>query len=207
MPASSRFWDRIAERYARKPVPDEAVYQRKLAITRDYFRPEMDVLEIGCGSGKTAVSHAPFVHHIHGIDGSGKMIEIARRNSHDANAANASFEQATIEGFTAADGQFDAVLALSVLHLLDDWRAIIGKVSRMLKPEGIFVTSTVCMGDSNALLKFVLSTGGRLGVIPRVQFLAPSELTQALQDAGFVIEHHWEPADQPTVFVVAKKKG
>ena len=29
MRKADRFWDRIAERYAKKPVPDEAVYQAK----------------------------------------------------------------------------------------------------------------------------------------------------------------------------------
>ena len=52
---STRFWDRIAERYARKPVPDEAVYQEKLKVTREYFRADTDVLEIGCGTGSTAI--------------------------------------------------------------------------------------------------------------------------------------------------------
>ena len=50
MTASAKFWDRIAERYAKKPVADEATYQKKLAISRDYFRPEMELFEFGCGT-------------------------------------------------------------------------------------------------------------------------------------------------------------
>ena len=49
MTHSARFWDRIAARYARKPVADEAAYQKKLAVTREYLRPDMEVLEFGCG--------------------------------------------------------------------------------------------------------------------------------------------------------------
>ena len=55
----SRFWDRVAEGYAKKPVADEAAYQKKLQVTRDYFRPDMEVLEFGCGTGSTAIAHAP----------------------------------------------------------------------------------------------------------------------------------------------------
>jgi cyclopropane fatty-acyl-phospholipid synthase-like methyltransferase len=77
MPTASRFWDRIADRYARKPVPDEAVYQKKLQLTRAHLRPDMHVLEFGCGSGITALSHAPYVASIHGIDSSARMVEIA----------------------------------------------------------------------------------------------------------------------------------
>jgi hypothetical protein len=35
MRKSARFWDRIANRYEKKPVPDVGVYQKKLALTRD----------------------------------------------------------------------------------------------------------------------------------------------------------------------------
>ena len=35
MAKESKFWDRIAEGYAKKPVRDEAAYQKKLAVTRD----------------------------------------------------------------------------------------------------------------------------------------------------------------------------
>jgi len=104
-----------------------------------------------------------------------------------------------------ADERFDAVLALSVLHLLDDWRAVIHKVHRILKPGGIFVTSTACIGGSNALLKLVLPVGAKLGLIPGVQFISPDALTQAQRDADFSIEEHWNPDDGRTVFVVARK--
>ena len=67
-PKDSRFWDRIAKKYARTPVADEAAYQKKLDITHGYFRPDMRVLEFGCGTGSTAIAHAPFVKHIHAID-------------------------------------------------------------------------------------------------------------------------------------------
>lgn len=194
----------MARRYARRPIPDEAVYQRKLAITREYFRSDMHVLEIGCGSGMTAVSHAPFVQHIHGIDGSTKMIEIARDNAQDA-VSNASFEHVAAEDLAVDDENYDAVLALNVLHLLLDWREVVANIQRMLKPGGIFVSSTPCMGDSNRLLRLVLPLGAKLGVIPHVQFIAPDELILAFENAGFSIEQRWEPGEARTVFIVAKK--
>ena len=64
----AKFWDWIAERYARTPVADEASYKKKLQITQDYLRPGMEVLEFGCGTGSTALIHAPHVKHIHAID-------------------------------------------------------------------------------------------------------------------------------------------
>ena len=74
MVKSTKFWDKIAEKYAKQPIADEASYQKKLQVTQGYFKPEMKVLEFGCGTGSTAIIHAPYVKHIRGIDISENMI-------------------------------------------------------------------------------------------------------------------------------------
>ena len=51
MAEASRFWDRMADRYVRSPIADEDAYRTKLAVTQGYFRPDMEVLEFGSGSG------------------------------------------------------------------------------------------------------------------------------------------------------------
>ena len=43
MTADPRFWDRIAERYAAKPVDDPAAFERKIAITLDRLSEPEDV--------------------------------------------------------------------------------------------------------------------------------------------------------------------
>lgn len=205
MTHSSRFWDRIAARYARKPVPDEAAYQKKLAITREYLRPDMEVLEFGCGTGSTAIVHAPYVREIRAIDISEKMLEIARREAEAAGVGNVRFEQSDIDAFTAPDGTFDAVLGLSILHLLDDRRTAIAKVYRMLKPGGVFVSSTACLGDTMKFFKLVGPIGSFLGVIPLVRVFTVQELVDSLEAAGFSIDHQWQPGKGKAVFIVAKK--
>ena len=146
----SRFWDRIAERYAKRPVADEDAYQKKLQVTRDYLRPDMEVLEFGCGTGSTAIAHAPYVKHIQAIDISSKMIDIAQRKAAADNVENVTFVQSGIEEYSAPDQSLDAVLGLSILHLLENKEEAIAKVHRMLKPGGIFVTSTACLGIAPA---------------------------------------------------------
>ncbi len=204
----ARFWDRIAERYSRDPVADEAAYQKKLNVTRGYFRPDMEVLEIGCGTGSTAILHAPHVKHIQAIDVSSKMIEIARRKADADNIENITFQRSTVDDFGAPDGSYDAVLALSVLHLLEDRNAAIAKVHRLLKPGGIFVSSTVCLGDS--MLRFItlIAPIGRFfGLLPLVKAFTPREMADSITDAGFDIDHHWQPGKGKAVFIVARKAG
>jgi len=205
---SIKFWDRIAERYAKKPVADEESYQEKLRVTRRYFQPDMRVLEFGCGTGSTAITHAPHVAHIQAIDVSSKMIAIAQRKADAGEVDNVTFEQSTIEVFDAPDESFDVVLGLSILHLLSDKEAAIAKVHRMLKPGGVFVSSTACMASANKLLRVILPVGSFLRVLPLLRFFSPGQLKKSLTDAGFEIDYQWQPPGKNRgVFIVAKKAG
>ncbi|MEQ8248746.1 MAG: class I SAM-dependent methyltransferase [Alphaproteobacteria bacterium] len=204
MSHSAKFWNRMAAGYARRPVADEASYQKKLAITRSYLKPGMAVLEFGCGTGSTAITHAPHVAHIHAIDISTNMIEIARRKAADAGVRNVTFECATLDSFMAPAEAFDVVLGLSILHLLPDRRGTIAKVYTMLKPGGIFVSSTICLGDSMKWLRpIVPAIAWLFGLVLR--FFTSTELLHEMKDAGFNIDHEWRPGPNKAVFIIAKK--
>jgi ubiquinone/menaquinone biosynthesis C-methylase UbiE len=205
MSPSARFWDRIAERYAKQPVADEDAYQKKLQVTRTYFQPGSEVLEFGCGTGSTAISHAPHVKHIRAIDISSKMLEIAQQKADAAQIDNVSFEHATIEDIEVPDQSLDAVLGLSILHLLEDKERAIAKVYRMLKPGGVFITSTTCLGDTMNLFKLVAPVGRWFGLMPLLRIFTSDELVSSLTDAGFEIDHTWQPGKNKAVFIVAKK--
>ncbi len=206
MDPSVRFWDRIAERYSKRPIADEAAYQKKLQVTREYFRPDMDVLEFGCGTGSTAIAHAPYVKHIQAIDISSKMIEIAQGKAEAGAAENVTFEQSTIDELSVSDQTLDAVLGLSILHLLDNKEEVIAKVHKMLKLGGIFVTSTACIGDTMMkFLKFIVPIGEFFGLMPQVMVFTMKELEYSFTDAGFEIDYQWQPGKGKAVFIVAKK--
>ncbi|MBT0962832.1 class I SAM-dependent methyltransferase [Denitromonas iodatirespirans] len=207
MSESARFWDWIADRYAKQPVPDAAAYQHKLDVTRQYFTPDMQVLEFGCGTGTTAISHAPHVAQIRAIDVSPKMLDIARQKAAAAGVSNVRFEQSSIDALAAADASFDVVMGHSILHLLRDKDAAIAKVHRLLKPGGVFITSTTCAGDSPKLraIGFVLSIGSRLGLLPYLSVFTEKDLHASLTRAGFDIAHRWQPKPNSAVFIVAKK--
>ena len=205
MDKSARFWDRIAERYSKRPIADEAAYQKKLKVTREYFRPDTEVLEFGCGTGSTAIAHAPYVKHILAIDISSKMIEIAQGKADESSVENVTFERSTIEELSVPDQTFDAVLGLSILHLVDSKEEVIGKVHRMLKPGGNFVSSTACIGDTMKFFKVVAPIGKFFGLMPLVKVFTTRELEDSLTDAGFVIDYQWQPGKGKAVFIVAKK--
>ena len=99
MREQSKFWDKIADKYSKQPIGDEESYQHKLETTRELLKPDMELLEFGCGTGNTAVKHAPFVKHIHAIDISSGMLEFAKGNAADAGVENITFEQAGISDY------------------------------------------------------------------------------------------------------------
>lgn len=207
MAHSSRFWDFIAKRYARSPVADEAAYQKKLEITRGYLQPDMEMLEFGCGTGSTAIVHAPYVKHIRATDISRKMLNIAQAKVDAADITNITFERVDIDELEAGDGTYDVILGMSILHLLRDKEAVIGKVHRMLKPDGIFVSSTACLGDTMAFLKYIGPIGHALGLLPLVKVFTIEELVDSLTNGGFAVERQWQPDKGKAVFIVARKVG
>lgn len=205
MDKKAKFWDKHAVRYSKAPVRNPAVYEKKLEITRKYFRPEMEILEFGCGTGSTAIAHAPFVKHIVATDVSPKMLEIAQGKADEANITNISFKRSAIEELNEEKQKFDAVLGLSILHLLENPEAAITKSNQLLKPGGVFVTNTACLGDIKAFWKALLPIGRFLGLLPLVNLLTQEQLEQTIRDAGFQIDFTSRESKKDAVFIVAKK--
>lgn len=207
MDASSKFWDKVAVKYSKQPISDEASYQKKLEKSQSYFRPDMELLEFGCGTGSTAIIHAPHVKHIRAIDISPKMIEIAKSKAEAAGVRNVDFEVATIEDLDAPDESFDTILGLSIMHLVQDKQAVLDKVMRLLKPGGLFISSTVCISDISSLMRYVIPLMQFFGMAPFVAYFTREELLQSIETTGFDIDHEWRPKKRAAVFVVARKPG
>ncbi|NEP14084.1 MAG: class I SAM-dependent methyltransferase [Symploca sp. SIO2C1] len=204
---STKFWEKIAKRYSEQPIADEAAYQKKLQVTREYFQPNMEVLEFGCGTGSTAITHAPYVKHIHAIDISSNMIKIAQGKAEAQNITNVTFEQLSIDELNVSDRTLDVVLGLSILHLLENKEEVITKVYQMLKPGGIFVTSTMCLGDNMKWFKLIAPIGKFFGLMPLVKVFTVKELEASLTNSSFAIDYQWQPSQDKAVFIVAKKPG
>jgi len=207
MSDSQKFWDKVATRYENSTVSDEAAYQQKLAETQNYFRSDMRIAEFGCGTGTTAIHHAPHVQHIDATDISENMIEIGRTKARNAGISNITFTRGTLVDLNFADANFDAVLGLNVIHLLPDRNTVLAEVARVLQPGGIFVSSTVCLGDSHLrLIALVAPLAKMLNLMPDFFVLTQADLTGEITEAGFEIKRQWQHGKSAiTTFVVARK--
>ena len=206
MTDNAGFWDGIADKYAARPIDDPDAYARKLRETQEVLRPHMRLVEFGCGTGGTALAHAPHVASVLGIDVSERMLTHARQKAEAAGAANVTFRQGAIETADLPDGSADAVLTMSLLHLLPDRPAALARIHRLLAPGGLYVSSTVCLGDKLGFLKPLLWAMKLLGKAPpTVSFLREDVLLAEIRAAGFAVERHWRPKPRSATFVIARK--
>ncbi len=206
MNSSVNFWNRSAARYARRPIADQNAYLRKIALTQKYFHPEMDVMEFGCGTGSTALIHAPRVRSYLATDASSRMIDIARERKAEKAVDNVRFIVATLDDMQHREQAFDAILGLNILHLLRDPERAINQIFSMLRPGGAFISNTACLQDTCPYLKPVALVARLLRVTPYVKFLSREQLETYLERAGFRIQYRWVPESSKDVyFLIATK--
>lgn len=202
MTSTAEFWDRVAEGYAKRPVSDPAAYAQTLDRTRTYLSQDDAVLELGCGTGSTALKLAPFVARIEGTDVSPEMIRIAQAKP--TTSDNVVFRVAGAEDTDAQER--DAVIAFNLLHLVEDIPAVAAQAHRTLKPGGYFITKSACLAENGAWLRPVIKVMQWIGKAPFVRFLKIAELEEMIRNAGFeIVETGDYPAKPPNHFIVARK--
>jgi SAM-dependent methyltransferase len=100
------------------------------------------VLEIGVGTGRIAVPLAGAGVAIAGLDLSAEMLAVlASKNSPVPVVRGSALE------LPLADGSVAAVIACHVLHLIPDWRAVVGEALRVLRPGGLLLAARGSVTD------------------------------------------------------------
>lgn len=182
-----RFWNLIASKYAASPIADRPAYENKIRKLKTFLTPDMSVLDIGCATGTQCGDIADSVQHVIGIDISSKLLTIARQRMADRKAANVEFIQTSAFDERFQPGSLDAVMAFHVLHFFEDIDLILKRINELLKPGGIFISETACLGDRNKLMGNILRALGHLGLLPRINLLTTRRLEDSLKSAGFSI--------------------
>lgn len=96
------------------------------------------VLTIGCGSAEECKELKDRgANRVVGTDISEKLIEIAKKQ-----VPGCEFQVMDMQTLDFAPNSFDLVYSSLALHYAKDWAAVMQGVSRILKPDGIFLFST-----------------------------------------------------------------
>lgn len=201
------FWDRVARRYATMAIRNPADYEATLDKVRARLKPDDKVLELGCGTGTTALRLADAVAHYVASDFSAEMIAIADEKRTAAGIANVTPCTGQLGDGSIPEGPYDAILAFNLLHLLPDRPRALAEIARNLDAGGLFMSKTPCLGGPYRLLQPLLWTLRRFGKAPDFHFLSPARLEREMTQAGFeILERGDHPNRPPRRFIVATKR-
>jgi ubiquinone/menaquinone biosynthesis C-methylase UbiE len=144
MPESISF-DPVAHRYdATRFYPPAVAEQIASALIQlGNVSQRGSVLEIGIGTGRIALPLLEKGIDITGVDISPRMVERLRAKYDERGAAEAgrawgtlTVEMADMTRLPFASGDFDAVVAVHVLHLVPEWRRALDEALRVIRPGG-----------------------------------------------------------------------
>jgi SAM-dependent methyltransferase len=133
------------------------------------------VLDIGCGTGRTAAAIADRGARVWGVEPSPEMAALARERLSTVKIAPA-------ERLPFKDGWFERALMQLVIHLVERPKAF-AEAWRVLGPEGRLVIVT--FGDEHFGKYWLNSFFPSLEGLDRARFPMPAELEAELRRAGF----------------------
>lgn len=154
-------------------------------LTRVFPERACKVLDVGCGAGFLTNSLAERGHDVTGVDASAAALEIAAL--HDP-SASVRYELADAARLPYDDATFDAVCAMDLLEHVEDPRAIVRELARVLVPGGLCFFHTFNRTFLSWLIVikgvelFVRNTPEKMHILRL--FLRPDEVTSWLHEEG-----------------------
>jgi SAM-dependent methyltransferase len=157
-------------------------WARRVKMLSGHLKPEMTVLELGCGTGYFTRELARSGADIVAIDVSPELLEIARTN---CSAPNVRYEIQNAYALTYSNATFDSVVGSSVLHHLEIEEAV-REIYRVLKPGGtIHFTEPNMLNPQIAIQKNVPWIKRRLGDSPDETAFFRWSLRRLLEQTGY----------------------
>ena len=170
----------------------------------------IDILDIGCGGGLLSEPMARLGANVTGVDAAAKNIPIAQTHAKQS-GLDIHYQVATAESLVEDAVQFDVILNMEVIEHVKNPAEYISTCSKLLKPNGIMVCSTINR-TSKSFLFAILGAEYVLRWLPKGthdwnKFIKPEELFNIISSAdlklvdkrGFVlnpIAWEWQTSDR-----------
>lgn len=135
MPAVENDYDDFAEAYAAENEASlvNAYYARPAIVELAGEVTGRRILDAGCGAGPVSLALRERGAIVSGFDLSAKMVELARQRL----GADTDLRVVDIaRPLPYPDAAFDDVVAVLVLHYLEDWSGPLAELRRVLRPGG-----------------------------------------------------------------------
>lgn len=181
-------------------------YDQTAKRSLKYLKPSDRVLEFACGTGLITLRLAPHVTHIRGIDISSSMADIAREKARDM--SNVEITNTDLFDPCLEPGSFDGVCAYNVLLYLPDLPAALARIRELLKPGGVFLSATDCLGSRPSVMGLKKLVKSRTGKMPYTSFFTQRGLERKIAQSGFtVLERENLFPNPPNLFVAARVRS
>ena len=208
---TENFWDKQAQKFDSGEKQSEPVYEEIIARTRKHLNINDIVLDFGCATGTKTIQLASGTKHIHGLDISAEMIRIALKKKDEANIMNISFSKGTIFDDDLKKSSFDKIIAFAIIQLLEDNEKVIRRIHELLKPGGLFISTTACLKDKmDFKSRFEVTSYlimKSLGIFPlHLNMFMPADVEKLIEDQNFQIIEAERIFQRITAsFIVARK--
>ena len=202
------FWNRRSEVFDKQVLSVyENAYRKMVKRSAAFLKKEDRVFEIGCGTGVATIPLSKYVKEITATDISENMIQKAREKAKNQSKDNIIFRTGELTEMEVEPESYDVVAAYNVLLYMKNQEEVLKKIYEVLKPGGIFLSATDCLGrnlSKDSVTKFWKS---KLHLMPYVAFDTPISLMRKVQKNDFevleIVNLHKNP---PNIFIAAKKK-
>ena len=104
--------------------------------------------DLGCGTGETSATLAPFVQHVIAVDASAPMLQAARKRLQPFD--NVELRRAELEALPIDDARLDAATLMLVLHYVVEPLRALAEVARVLKPGGRLIVVDMLPHDRDS---------------------------------------------------------
>lgn len=113
--------------------------QNSIAFLLPHLKPDMKILDIGCGPGTITVDVASYIPqgHITGLERAGSILTQARENAQAKGVTNIDFVEGDANALSYANDTFDVVFCHQVLQHVGDPVGMLSEMKRVVKKGGI----------------------------------------------------------------------
>ena len=181
--SDAAFWDKAAEKYAKDAISDMSAYEATRDRIGEILEPHHRVLELGCGTGSTALELADMVASYVGTDVSPKMVAIAQSKQSSETPAQLSFE--VHDAAKLPSGPRDVILALNLFYLVPNLEDVLAQIYEALPSGGLLIAKTGLLQDGAWYLRWMIPVMRAIGKAPYVRSLGEVELLGLLNKTGF----------------------
>lgn len=207
MKSADKFWNKMSHNYDFQVNSKYAqTYDETIKITQKYLKNSDVVLDLGCGTGITTIKLAADVKKIDAIDISENMIDIAKSKANKHGLSNIEFGVLDIYSEKLKKGSYDVIMAFNILYFIKDLNKLLYRVNELLKPDGIFISSTDCLGEKQTLTIMIQSLLSKMGLIPYIKKLKISELKEMITANNFSVVEAQNLYDSPPNYYIAAKR-